>query len=133
MELSNYYKFGFRFCNIRKGNEKGHVEKSVEYVRRKAFCIEDKFSDLTEANKYLQKVCDKLNNTAQQLTGNKTANELFKAEKSQLYKSEIPYRCFKDEHAKVDKYSCIALYCNRYSVPDFWLVNYLMSEFLPRK
>lgn len=105
LELSNYYKFGFRFCNIRKGNEKGHVEKSVEYVRRKAFCIKDKFSNLSVANKHLQEVSDKLNNTSQQLSGNKTANELFEAEKPHLYKSEIPYKCFKDEHAKVDKYS----------------------------
>jgi len=39
LELSNYYTFKFRFCNIRKGNEKGHVERSVEYIRRKSFCI----------------------------------------------------------------------------------------------
>jgi transposase len=119
LELSNYYKFGFRFCNIRKGNEKGHVEKSVEYIRRKSFCVEDKFSNLPEANKHLQEVCDKLNKTAQQLLGTKTANELFEAEKPRLYESEIPYKCFKDEHAKVDKYSTIILYGNRYSVPDF--------------
>ena len=35
-----YYQFGFRFCNVRKGNEKGHVERSVEYIRRKAFALE---------------------------------------------------------------------------------------------
>lgn len=126
LELSSYYKFGFRFCNIRKGNEKGHVERSVEYIRRKAFCVEDKFSDLSEANKHLQEICDKLNDTTQQLSGNKTANELFEIEKSHLYKSKIPYKCFKDEHAKVDKYSCITLYGNRYSVPDF-LIGKLLN------
>ncbi|MCD6152861.1 MAG: IS21 family transposase [Syntrophobacterales bacterium] len=126
LELSNYYKFRFRFCNIRKGNEKGHVEKSVEYVRRKSFCIKDKFSNITEANKHLQKSCDKLNNTAQQLLKNKTANDLFKEEKLYLYESEIPYKSFKDEYAKVDKYSTIILYGNRYSVPDF-LVGKLLD------
>lgn len=35
LKLSTYYGFAFRFCN---GNEKGHVERSVEYIRRKAFC-----------------------------------------------------------------------------------------------
>ena len=126
LELSNYYKFGFRFCNIRKGNEKGHVERSVEYVRRKSFCMKDKFANIAEANKHLQESCDKLNNTAQQLSENKTANELFEIEKLYLYESKIPYKCFKDEYAKVDKYSTIILYGNRYSVPDF-LVGKLLD------
>lgn len=126
LELSNYYKFGFRFCNIRKGNEKGHVEKSIEYIRRKSFCIKDKFSDIAEANKHLQESCCKLNNTAQKLLKNRTANELFEAEKPYLYESKIPYKCFKDEYSKVDKYSTIILYGNRYSVPDF-LVGKLLD------
>jgi hypothetical protein len=46
LELSNYYHFGFRFCNVRKGNEKGHVERSVEYVRRKAFSSTVNFETL---------------------------------------------------------------------------------------
>jgi len=126
LELSNYYKFRFRFCNIRKGNEKGHVEKSVEYVRRKSFCIKDKFTDIAEANKHLEESCANLNNTAQQLIENKTANELFEVEKSYLYESKIPYKSFKDEYAKVDKYSTIILYGNRYSAPDF-LVGKLLD------
>jgi len=126
LELSNYYKFRFRFCNIRKGNEKGHVEKSVEYVRRKSFCIKDKFSDIAEANKHLEESCANLNNTAQQLIENKTANELFEVEKSYLYESKIPYKSFKDKYAKVDKYSTIILYGNRYSAPDF-LVGKLLD------
>ena len=36
-QLSVYYGFNYRFCNIRSGNEKGHVENSVDFVRRKAF------------------------------------------------------------------------------------------------
>ena len=37
LKLSLYYRFNFRFCNVRSGNEKGHVERSVEVIRRKAF------------------------------------------------------------------------------------------------
>jgi len=119
LELSNYYKFGFRFCNIRKGNEKGHVERSVEYVRRKSFCVKDNFDNMAQANKHLQESCDKLNDTIQQLTKNQTANDLFEAEKQHLYDGKESYKCFKDEHSRVDKYSTIILYGNRYSVPDF--------------
>src|SRR5690606_7719236 len=37
LQIATYYNFSFRFCNVARGNEKGHVERSVEYVRRKAF------------------------------------------------------------------------------------------------
>ena len=65
LKLSIYYNFDFRFCNIRKGNEKGHVERSVEYVRRKAFSVKDKFDSLESANKYLDSICDILNDKLQ--------------------------------------------------------------------
>ena len=126
LELSNYYKFDFRFCNIRKGNEKGHVERSVEYVRRKAFCIKDKFPTIEEANAHLLSVCDKLNNSPQKLQASKTAMELFEDEKPNLFISKYPYVCFDNDYAKVDKYSTISYKTNRYSVPDF-LVGKLLD------
>jgi transposase len=126
LELSNYYKFDFRFCNIRKGNEKGHVERSVEYVRRKSFSRNLDFKDISEANLHLLKVLNNLNNKGQQLSENKTANELFEDEKKHLYQTNIPYKCFAEDYAKVDKYSVIILFGNRYSVPDF-LVGKLLE------
>ncbi len=125
-ELSNYYKFDFRFCNVRKGNEKGHVERSVEYVRRKSFSGKIHFLNLDDANNHLFKALKKINNKGQQMSENKTANELFESEEPHLYKTEIPYKCFKEEFAKTDKYSTVILYGNRYSVPDF-LVGKLIN------
>ena len=34
LQLSGYYGFNFRFCNVRRGNEKGNVERSVDKVKR---------------------------------------------------------------------------------------------------
>lgn len=126
LELSNYYKFLFRFCNARKGNEKGHVERSVEYVRRKSFSRNLKFNDVAEANMYLINVLNNVNNKAQQLSEHKTGSELFKEEIPHLYQTNIPYKCFAADHSKVDKYSVIILFGNRYSVPDF-LVGKLLE------
>ncbi|MFC4770343.1 IS21 family transposase, partial [Effusibacillus consociatus] len=53
LQLSIYYGFQYRFCNVYSGNEKGHVERSVEVVRRKAFAFRDTFEMLDEANAYL--------------------------------------------------------------------------------
>lgn len=33
LRMERAYAFTHRFCNIRSGNEKGHVERSVEIVR----------------------------------------------------------------------------------------------------
>ena len=126
LELSSYYKFGFRFCNARKGNEKGHVEKSVGYIRRKSFSIKDKFDSVGSANEHLLQICGELNNTGQKLKKEKTANQLFEEEKSNLFIVKYPYKCFENDHAKVDKYSTISYKKNRYSVPDF-LVGRLLD------
>ena len=55
------YQFDYRFCNSAKGYEKGHVERSVEYVRRKAFCRYDQFEPLDAAQQQLQSTVDRLN------------------------------------------------------------------------
>jgi len=48
-QLSRWYQYGWRFCNISRGNEKGHVERSVEYIRRKVFAFKDDFDTLQQA------------------------------------------------------------------------------------
>ncbi|MCD4670904.1 MAG: IS21 family transposase, partial [Actinomycetia bacterium] len=126
LELSSYYKFGFRFCNVRCGNEKGHVEKSVDYIRRKSFSVKDEFANVGQANEHLLQSCKKLNGTGQILKTNQTANELFEDEKNNLFVAQYPYKCFEEDHAKVDKYSTISYKKNRYSVPDF-LVGRLLD------
>lgn len=44
LKLSIYYGFHFRFTNTYQAHEKGHAERSVEYVRRKIFSKKDEFS-----------------------------------------------------------------------------------------
>ena len=53
IKISLYYGFKYRFCNIARGNEKGHVEKGVEFVRRKAFSIRTDFNSIEKANKHI--------------------------------------------------------------------------------
>lgn len=118
LELSNYYHFGFRFCNVRKGNEKGHVERSVEHVRRKAFSATVDFETLEQANKHLLERCDYINQQPQKLAENKTAIEMIEEEKKHLYRVSSAYKCFVSEQVKVDKYATITYMGNHYSVPD---------------
>jgi hypothetical protein len=118
LELSNYYHFIFRFCNVRKGNEKGHVERSVEHIRRKAFSATVDFKTLEQANKHLLERCDYINQQPQKLAENCSAAEMIEEEKNYLYRVNAPYKCFVNEQAKVDKYATITYMGNHYSVPD---------------
>jgi transposase len=118
LKLSMYYNFAFRFCNIRAGNEKGHVERSVEYVRRKAFSRRDHFSSLEEANEYLLSVCEKLNQRPQAGNQNKSALEIMKTEKEHLLPSLPKFECAGLSDLRVDKYSTIIVDNCHYSVPE---------------
>lgn len=118
LSLSIYYKFGFRFCNVRRGNEKGHVEKSVEYVRRKAFCTRDKFESVEQANAYLLEVCERLNESPQTGHEQQNAKEILELEKSYLLPVGPMFDCAELRQARVDKYSTISVDTCRYSVPE---------------
>ncbi|MGP8328774.1 MAG: IS21 family transposase [Methanosarcinaceae archaeon] len=118
LKLSLYYNFSFRFCNVRKGNEKGHVERSVEYVRRKAFAKRDSFTSLAAANEYLEQVCDTLNKKPQKANENKTALDLLKAEQAYLYPVKPFFECGEEFTLKADKYSTVSYKTCRYSVPE---------------
>src|SRR5699024_11784540 len=61
VHLSNYYEFKIRLCQPRKGNEKGHVERSVDFIRRKAFSAVYAFQSLNEASMHLETTLAKLN------------------------------------------------------------------------
>ena len=117
LQLSGYYKFRYRFCNIGKGNEKGHVEKSIEVIRRKAFSRRYDFDSIAEANQHLLATCQRLNR--QPLSGmDRTPEELFADEEKMLWRPEGRMACFVIEYLRVDKYSTVTYETNRYSVPD---------------
>lgn len=120
LKLSLYYKFRFRFCNAYSGNEKGHVERSVEVIRRKAFSRRDFFCSLDEANNYLKKVLDELNSkpTAGKA---KSPKELLEEER-EYFMPEMPvYETAIVEDYRVSKYSTIMIDSCYYSVPNSYV------------
>jgi transposase len=117
LQLRGHYQFTHRFCNAYRGNEKGHVERSVEYIRRKAFGIKSRFDKFEDAEKWLATTIKKLNATKQKISG-KTADELFLDEKKVLAPAPIKLACAEQVQLRVDKYATISYKTNRYSVPD---------------
>lgn len=118
LSLRGHYHFTHRFANCYRGNEKGHVERSVEYVRRKAFAPKDDFASIAEAQEWLDSTLKKLNATTQQGKG-KSADELMIEEKEALSKHPCSVMiCSEQLQSRTDKYSTISYQGNRYSVPD---------------
>lgn len=59
--LSVFYRFNFRYCNARAGWEKGDVERSVDYVRGRAFTVRVDFGSMEEAQQWLTRTCMLIN------------------------------------------------------------------------
>jgi len=112
ISLMNHYHFKHRFCNICRGNEKGHVERTVEFLRRKAFCEQINFSSIEEANKYLEAIFMKLNNTDKN-------KKLLEEERQSMMSFKYDYQCSVFETAKIDKLSTFCYQGSHYSVPDY--------------
>lgn len=129
LQLRGHYHFSHRFCNIYRGNEKGHVERSVEYIRRKSFGVKSHFTDVKEAIDWLAQTTASLNATPQKLTG-KTANELFEQERSSLLPVRTRLLCSDQIQLRVDKYATVSYKTNRYSVPDFMVGSFVEAKIM---
>ena len=117
LRLSAYYQFDYRFCNARRGNEKGKVERSVEYVRRKSFSRKDSFETLQAANEYLHQRCRQLNERKAHGQSESIA-ERFSQELAFMRPSPARYDSAQWRQLKVDKYSCVKVDLNFYSVSE---------------
>ncbi len=131
--ISLYYGFNYRFCNARKGNEKGHVEKSVEYIRRKAFSKNIEFNSLEEANTYLLSILDKLNNQTKKALDNRSPLQVFEIEKEHLLQKPPTYDIAVSKDLRVDKYSTIIIEGNKYSIPDNLVSKFVFVKIYPNK
>jgi transposase len=116
VNLSGWFQFRWRFCNVRRGNEKGHVERSVEFVRRKAFCHIDSFDTVDAAQNQLSTTCNHMN----VIPGSTSKIPLdgLSQERSSLWNYPGPMDCFLTDQLKVDKYATVCFGTNHYSVPD---------------
>jgi transposase len=57
LRLESHFLFEHHFCNVGRGNEKGHVEGHVGYVRRNLLVPVPSFGSFAELNEYLAACC----------------------------------------------------------------------------
>ncbi len=131
LKLSIYYGFSFRFTNTYQAHEKGHVERSVEYVRRKIFSQRDEFSSLEEARQYFKTGLKELNSKPR--VKGKSAYEILREEKDYLLPLPPRYDTARIVESRADKYSCITVDGNHYSVPDHLVGQFIFTKIYPDK
>ena len=116
IRLEAAYGFTHRFCNAHRGNEKGHVERSVEVVRRAAFCQVDTFESITAAQMQAVYACSGLNVPLDMIEG--SAEQKMEEEWEHMLPLVREVGCFEQQEYTVDKYSTIVVGKAHYSVPD---------------
>lgn len=131
IKISLYYGFKYRFCNVASGNEKGHVERGVEFVRRKAFSSKTNFNSLEEVNEHLHKVLLKLNSRKRNWLQNQSPLEILNQEMPYLIPLKPPYDASRRVEARVNKYSVINIDQNKYSVPDYLVGKFVDVKIYP--
>jgi len=131
LKLSIYYGFRFRFTNSYQAHEKGHVERSVEYLRRKIFSKRDEFSSVEEARQYFKSELKKLNAKPQKDA--KSAQEILQEERDYLIPLPPRYDTARITEARVDRYACITVDGNHYSVPDHLVGKFIFTKIYPDK
>lgn len=106
--MSNYYEFKINVTNCFSGNEKGHVEGSVKYIRNKVFAAKYSFKSYEEACQYLEAKLIVINE-----------NSGVQEEIYSLRKSKPNLELGKISSPKVNAYSFVQVDKNFYSVPDY--------------
>ena len=116
IRLEAAYGFTHRFCNAHRGNEKGHVERSVEVVRRASFCRVDTFETLRAAQMQVVCACGDLNMPLNITEG--SAEQKAEEEWEHMLPLVREVGCFEQRDYTVDKYGTIVVGKVHYSVPD---------------
>ncbi len=110
-----HYGFQYEFCNPAKGNEKGHVESMVKYVRNNFLLPENTILDLDHFNESLWVMAEK---DRDRLHYNKDIlqSELYEEDKNNwLMLPEKEFECARYAEAKADKYGIVILDKKQYS------------------
>ncbi|WP_156290169.1 IS21 family transposase [Oceanobacillus salinisoli] len=110
-----HYGFQYEFCNPGKGNEKGHVEAMVKYVRNNFLLPENTVLNLDHFNETLWSLAEK---DRDRLHYNKNIlqSDLFEEDRDNwLMLPEKEFECARYQEVKADKYGMVSIDKKQYS------------------
>ncbi|MCD8208979.1 MAG: IS21 family transposase [Bacteroidales bacterium] len=131
LRVANHYDFAFRFCNVRSPNEKGVVERRLDYLRELAYCDQTEFDSIEEAQIRLDEACYKYNNTPSK--DGRTPAQKFEEEKKVMRRAPYRLEVFTRGTYKVDDFSTVNVLDKHYSVPDNLVGKQVDVKYSPYK
>lgn len=118
-----HYGFNCEFCNPNSGNEKGHVEAMVKYVRNNFLLPGLHVADLEEINESLWEVAEK-DRDRPHYEKRTLISELFvEDQKASLALPNKAFQCVRYETLKADKYGYVKVEKNLYSTSPRFALN----------
>ena len=131
LHFRGHYLFNSHFCTPGAGHEKGQVEHSVGYYRRRFLVPLPKVADFAELNALLLQKC--LADDARQVDRQtETIGAMWQAEKAAL--GPLPqhaFDCCRTSEVVLNGYSQVTLDTNRYSVPTQGASKKLVAKLYP--
>ncbi|RKL64763.1 integrase [Salipaludibacillus neizhouensis] len=110
-----HYGFRYEFCNPGKGNEKGHVEAMVKYVRNNFLLPECTVANLDHFNKTLWRWAEEDRNRPH-YKKQVLQSELYKEDQQKwLHLPEKDFECARYQEMKADKYGIVSVDNKEYS------------------
>jgi len=117
LELESFFLFTHRFCRVRRGNEKGHVEGTVGYARRNFMVPIPEADSFEHLNQMLEARCRE--DLGRTLWGNTQAKaELLKVDQAAMLQvPEATFEARRIVQARSNSLSLVRFDKNAYSVP----------------
>ncbi len=118
LRLKSHFLYEDHFCLVRRPNEKGHVERLLDYARKTFLVPVPQVRSLEELNAQLAALCEK--DLARTLRGKPACKQVLLQEERSQFLRQIPkeeFSSFRVELAQVDALSLVRFDRNSYSVP----------------
>ncbi len=131
-DFSRHYGFKIKACNVRKPNEKGQVEKAVDYVKKNFLNGRNDITSLEALNHAARYWMENTANIRIHKTTQKKPLELFEEEKRELLPLNIvPYDCAAIRKVRADRQFRVSFESNKYSVPSDFASTILTAKVYP--
>jgi transposase len=119
LHFKHYYHFESNYCNVGKGNEKGHVENGVQYAKNNILGGSESFKDFDSLRDYLESKCKYLFQKRHYKNTKQTIGQRLDEERPQFTPlPDQPYESSRDYFVKRSKMSTISVDGVSYSVPS---------------
>lgn len=131
LHFRGHYLFNSHFCTPGAGHEKGQVEHSVGYYRRRFLVPLPQVADFEELNVLLRQKC-LADDTRQVDRQTETIGAMWQAEKETLRSlPRYAFDCCRTREVVLNGYSQVTLETNRYSVPTQGASKKLVAKLYP--